>query len=177
MIWRIVMINNVNSVSNSTMNMQSSLNYANNQLIETPKEDLLTPEQKNTVDNYLYEANAEETATTQAKQSAIWEQAVYQSYVQSQKEVVEAYVVSATGDSSYNSENDNNKSLTETYESLRKFQEIKELQQPNVPNIPELPEDDISIQPLEANGNVNAQINAYETTQSQAVSSLIHLSA
>lgn len=156
-------MNIMNSVTNNTQSYMPSAPP----VISLPA----TPEQINTVQNHAYDAKTEKDAIEQSQKQSIWEAAVNQKYIESQKAAIEAYLVSATGESVYDNENQT-PSITETYMNLKDFQESV---QPSKLNLPQIPNDDVQIQPLNRQNEANVEL--YQTAQYERVNSLLHLMA
>lgn len=129
----------------------------------------------------------EASANIQAKKESIWQLGVQQQYVESQKAALNAYVVSATGESIDDTSNSltsdmANEGLTQMYMTLVE-QELKlkygdELK-PESPGNPFVP-GDVYIQPMPETISelANQQmISQYNSVQHQGRSSLLHLSA
>ena len=129
------------------------------------------PEQRNTAANNVYDAKTEKETIEQERKENIWEAAVAQKYVEFQKAAINAYVVSATGESVYDNESQT-LSMTETYMNLKDFQdEIAPLQ----PEKSKRPANDVTIMPLDK--KVEANVEQYQRAQHERVNSLLHLSA
>jgi len=129
----------------------------------------------------------EASADIQAKKESVWQFGIQQQYIDSQKAAVNAYVVSATGES-INETTDSltnnaiNEGLTDKYMSLVE-QELKlkysDISKPDIPEFPAIL-GDVYIQPVpETIGELANQqiINQYNSVQYQGRSSLLHLSA
>ena len=179
------MMNTINSVSSSTQNIRTYVSqvkpamYLSQELYQAPEQvDAIknnfhdvTPEQLNTLSNNVYDARAEKEALDQDKKETIWEAAVAKKYAESQKETVNAYAISATGESVYDNESQA-LSITETYMNLKDFQdEIAPLQSAKS----QLPANDVTIMPVDK--RVEANVEQYQRTQYERVNSLLHLSA
>lgn len=166
------MMNSINSTSNF-VNIPSH-SVVREQPVQLPV--ILTPEQQNTIDNKLYDLNAEKELSELNQKKAAWELSVMEQYVESQKEVIDAYVRSANADTLYEY-NEDEVSLTERYTQLRQFQENQTPANPSLPNSPGSDLDiDFEIQALSIATQSQLQVNEYQKTQSDRVNSLLHLS-
>lgn len=138
------------------------------------------------VTNAAQDSINEASANIQAQKESIWQLGVQQHYVNSQKDTLNAYVVSATGESN-NDDSDSltlniaNEGLTEKYMALVQ-QELKlkygDAFKPENPE-QDKPNNDVDIQPVPQTiaGLANQQvINQYNGVQQQGRSSLLHLS-
>lgn len=150
------------------------------------EEQYQTPEQVNTIKNSFHEPSAEQQqglanngydvgseqgALTQENKETIWEAAVAKKYVEFQKSAINAYVVSATGESVYDNDSPD-LSITQTYMNLKDFQdEISPLPAENVKD----PAHDVSTMPVDKKAEAN--LEQYQRTQYERVNSLLHLSA
>jgi len=124
------------------------------------------------------------SADIQAQKQSIWQLGVQRQYIESQQEVLNAYVVSATGESVEDTSgslfsNNVNEVLTEKYMALVE-QELKLKYGDNLkPEQPKTPNNDVHIQPVpETLSELASQqvINQYYSVQHQGRSSLLHLS-
>ena len=126
----------------------------------------------------------ETSVDIQTKKESLWQLAIQQQYIDSQKATLNAYVVSATGESTGNINDSlmSNIGLTDKYISLVGLElklKYDDALQPSRPNKAAVP-DDINLQtvPETISKLANQQvINHYNNTQQQRHSSLLHLSA
>ncbi len=136
------------------------------------------------VTNAVQDKINETSVDIQAKKQSLWQLGLQQQYIESQKAVLNAYVVSATGESTGDTTLSlmNNESLSGKYISLFE-QETKlrgdDINKPDFfykPNVP----GDVEIQPVPetiAQLTIQQMINQYNNVQYQGRSSLLHLSA
>jgi hypothetical protein len=163
-------------------NQTLSLRYAdmeNNSIAS-----MSTHELKHVVITAAQDKVNESSANIQSQKESLWQLGVQQQYIDSQKAALNAYVVSATGESTDERNNSlmSNEGLTDKYMSLVE-QEMKlrvnDILKPEFPKKPIVP-DEVYIQPVPGSISqlANQQvINHYNNVQHQGRSSLLHLSA
>jgi hypothetical protein len=175
-------ISQSNTSSAQQHNHVSSFRVADRESEFSPK--MSTSELEHLVTTAIQDKVNETSADIQAQKKNLWELRVQQEYINSQKAAINAYVVSATGESTSSASDSltNNKSLTDKYISLVE-QEIKlrfdDTLKPSLPRKLPVPRY-VNIQPVPETVSQLANqrvINHYNNVLDQGRSSLLHLSA
>ncbi len=163
-------------------NQTLSLRYADMESNAIPS--MSTHELEHVVTTAFQDKINETSADIQAQKQSLWQLGVQQQYIDSQKSAINAYVVSATGESTdeRNDSSMSNEGLTDKSMSLVELEiklRVDDINKPDFPHKPIVP-NDVYIQPVPetisqlANQQV---INHYNNVQHQGRSSLLHLSA
>jgi hypothetical protein len=164
--------------NNSAIQPSAKLNSTGEQSSEFHPS-MSIPELENKANKAVQNTLDDKVNDVASQKDAIWQLQVGQSYVETQKQALNAYVTSATGEPAYES-GDDKQSLTDIYMAHVEL-EMK-LRNPEIskPEQPIAPEDDFSIQPVEQLTRQLAQQQAmaqYGEIQNQGRTSLLHMSA
>ena len=164
-------------VTNQTLGSRLPWEIGEKGTINFQEQEYLNPEQLNKVGDFLHEKSQEKAQHEQEVKSSVWQSAVQSQYVESQKQALDAYIYSATGNTLYDDAKDNSatRSLTETYLEAVKLQQ----QMVDIYKKPVVPpkEDDVTVQPL--HDQTLSSIGQYQSVQTAEMknSSLLHLMA
>lgn len=173
----------INSVSSSMSNSVSNLvgdNYVRNnpnfKVPNTlPEQEFLSPESQNKLNDYAQQKINEKKENVTDVKDAKWQQQLGLSYIENQKNVINAYTMSASGETLYDTNNDKALSLTDSYDLMReeyfskKYSLIANAEQPIRDNNP------VNILPvdvLEQN-----EISTYQSVKNPVDNSILHLVA
>jgi len=177
----------VSSQSNTYSARQESAQYSsyrNTNIRSNVNSDISIQKLEDTVTIVGQNQVNEISVDIQSKKENLWQFAVQQHYINSQKAALNAYVVSATGESFDDSiySGMNNGRLTDKYMSIVEKTLKQRYVAPEKPDFPETPfkAGGVNIQPRPKTSHqlANQQvINQYNSVQHQGSSSLLHLSA
>jgi len=139
--------------------------------------DLITPEMENKLQDRAQTTVDEAVATIESDKNKQWQLMLGQSYIDTQKAAINAYVLSTHGEDLYETDNKVKQSatLTELYnESLKeyiqaKYEQLLEVKPPFYNTEP------VTVQPMPDEGN--AKVQSYMSIQRPTENSLLHLSA
>ena len=198
-----------NQMQNSGMNSQypihankniselmSSVDKVTNNVVEVPTDTVLTPEQQNSLMDFKQTKINEFSVNVESIKQKEKDVALAGMYVDQQKSVVNAYSISANGESVYDTDKEENVSLTEAYVNVynsliqNEIQPLSgDLSDKNNDSLSQLP----SIQPVntqsagqggsQTQSGVNggqalpSKMQQYMSTQQPVEHSILHLSA
>jgi hypothetical protein len=136
--------------------------------------DVLSVETQNKLSGIAQDKVDQATEAVTTKKNTLWQFALGGVYVNNQKEMINAYTMSSTGEKLYETSN-RPSTLTSAYELMRHEYLIEKYSQliPNKPSVkPEHPIEILPVEQLEKNN-----VNIYQSVQKPMDNSVLHLVA